>query len=79
MGLAKKLIGNKPSCLVPEETRGESEKRHYKNNGKGKNNATGNKTSPGQKRSQSDYGKKPAKGKQGLTRFTDDQFKRKSK
>jgi len=74
MGLAKKLIGNKAGCLVPEETRGETEKRHYKNNGKGKNNSGGNKTSPGQERAQLGYGKKPTKGKQGLTRFSKDQF-----
>jgi uncharacterized radical SAM protein YgiQ len=77
MGLAKKLIGNKPSCLVPEETRGESEQRHYKKNGKGKNNSDGNKTSPGQQREKSGYGKKPVKGKQGLTRFSGNQFKSK--
>jgi uncharacterized radical SAM protein YgiQ len=79
MGLAKKLIGSKEGCLVPEETRGETEKRHYKNNGKGKNNASGKKTSPGQERSKSGYRKKPVNSKQGLTRFTNDQFKRKSK
>jgi len=72
MGLARKLIGNKPGCLVPQETRGEQNKQHYRNKGKGKNNASGHKTSPGQKRS---YGKKPSnKGKQGLTRFSDNQF-----
>lgn len=75
MGL-KKLIGSRPTCLVPEETRGELNKQHYKNNGKGKNNSAGNKTSPGQtKASPKGYGKKPSsKGKQGLTRFTENQF-----
>lgn len=72
MGLARKLIGSKPGCLVPNETRGELNKQHARNNGKGKNNAMGNKTSPGQKRA---YGKKPAfNAKQGLTRFSDNQF-----
>jgi len=71
MGL-RKLIGSGPTCLVPAETRGELNKQHYKNNGKGKNNSTGKKTSPGQPRA---YGKKPAgKGKQGLTRFSENQF-----
>ncbi len=76
MGL-KKLIGSRPGCLVPEERRGEQNKQHYKNNGKGKNNSSGKKTSPGQRQQQSQrgYGKKPAtKGKQGLTRFTENQF-----
>lgn len=73
MGLARKLIGSGPGCLIPNETRAEKSQQHYKNNGKGKNNANGNKTSPGQKRA---FGKKPtAKGKQGLTRFSDNQFK----
>ena len=75
MGLARKLIGSRPDCLVPHETRGEKEKQHYKKNGKGKNNASGNKTSPGQKRASSQkYGKPANKGKQGLTRFSDNQF-----
>lgn len=47
MGLARKLIGSGPDCLVPSETRSEQSKCHYKYNGKGKNNASGNKTSPG--------------------------------
>ncbi|MCO4797799.1 MAG: YgiQ family radical SAM protein [Colwelliaceae bacterium] len=76
MGLARKLIGSKPECLVPHETRNEKEQQHYKNNGKGKNNASGNKTSPGQKKNSSNkFGKKPnTKGKQGLTRFSENQF-----
>ena len=80
MGLARKLIGSKPGCLVPNESRNESQQVHFKNNGKGKNNAQGNKTSPGQEKR---YGKKPItakkakpgdKAKQGLTRFSDNQF-----
>lgn len=75
MGLGKKLIGSKPTCLVPAETRGEEALRLNKAQARGKNNARGNKTSPGQKR---DYtSNKPAKGKngkQGLTRFSDNQF-----
>ena len=75
MGLARKLIGSKPECLVPHETRGEKEQQHYKKNGKGKNNASGKKTSPGQKRNSTNkYGKPANKGKQGLTRFSDNQF-----
>ena len=80
MGLARKLIGSKPGCLVPNESRNESQQAHFKNNGKGKNNAQGNKTSPGQEKR---YGKKPItakkakpgdKAKQGLTRFSENQF-----
>ena len=80
MGLARKLIGSQPGCLVPNESRNEPAQVHYKNNGKGKNNALGNKTSPGQEKR---YGKKPVtakkakpgdKAKQGLTRFSDNQF-----
>ncbi len=80
MGLARKLIGSQPGCLVPNESRNETAQVHYKNNGKGKNNALGNKTSPGQEKR---YGKKPVtakkakpgdKAKQGLTRFSDNQF-----
>ncbi|MDG1752814.1 MAG: YgiQ family radical SAM protein, partial [Thalassotalea sp.] len=76
MGLARKLIGSRPDCLVPHETRGEKEQQHYKKNGKGKNNSSGNKTSPGQKRNPSSnkYGKPANKGKQGLTRFSENQF-----
>jgi uncharacterized radical SAM protein YgiQ len=76
MGLARKLIGSSPGCLVPHETRGEKEQQHYKKNGKGKNNSSGNKTSPGQKRSSSNkFGKQSSnKGKQGLTRFSENQF-----
>jgi uncharacterized radical SAM protein YgiQ len=75
MGLARKLIGSKPGCLVPHETRGEKEQQHYKKNGKGKNNALGKKTSPGQRRNSTNkYGKPANKGKQGLTRFSDNQF-----
>jgi uncharacterized radical SAM protein YgiQ len=85
MGLARKLIGSKPGCLVPNETRGEQNLAHYKNNGKGKNNAQGNKTSPGQVKT---YGKKPItakkakpgdKAKKGLTRFSDNQFEDRKK
>jgi len=67
MGLARKLIGNKPGCLVPAETRGEKEQ--YQNRNRGKNNSGGNKTSPGQKR----FGQEN-KSKKGLTRFSSDQF-----
>jgi hypothetical protein len=67
---------------VPNETRGEKDQQHYKNNGKGKNNAKGNKTTFGKKpvAAKTGYGKKPStsspadKGKQGLTRFSENQF-----
>lgn len=67
MGLARKLIGSGPECLVPNETRGEKNLSLRK----GKNNAAGNKTSPGQKQWQ-----KKAKSQKGLTRFSSDQFKK---
>ncbi|WP_286267042.1 YgiQ family radical SAM protein [Thalassotalea atypica] len=71
MGLARKLIGNKPGCLVPAETRGEQNHQHYKKGGKGKNNAQGFKRSEGV----SGHSKpKSRNGKQGLTRFSDNQF-----
>jgi len=70
MGLAQKLIGSKPGCLVPRETRGEKERsQSTKNNSQGKNNAQGFKTSHGQKRTKNN-------AKRGLTRFTDNQFKK---
>jgi len=74
MGLSK-LIGSAPNCLVPKETR--AEQNSTNKNRQGKNNSTGNKTSPGQQRAKSGYGKKPTNGKQGLTRFSDNQFKKK--
>ncbi len=72
MGLAKKLIGSGPECLVPHETRGEKNS----NSRSGKNNTNGNKTSYGQKR-----GDKVSRGKSnpGLTRFSNDQFKKRKK
>ena len=75
MGLARKLIGTKPGCLVPPESKGEQHYQHYKKKGKGKNNASGFKKGEGLKRQSS-----ANKGKQGLTRFSDNQFtKRKPK
>ncbi len=68
MGLARKLIGSKPGCLVPAESRNESNHQHYKKGGKGKNNSQGYKKGEGVKRSRNN------KGKQGLTRFTENQF-----
>jgi len=76
MGLANKLIGSKPGCLVPNETRAEKNMQQ----GKGKNNAHGYKTSPGQQRQnkanqgRNSFNKKQSQGKQGLTRFSDNQF-----
>jgi uncharacterized radical SAM protein YgiQ len=74
MGL-RRLIGAKPGCLVPAETRSERNQQD-KSRMKGKNNAQGNKTSPGQKRTQGwqRSGKKTPEHKKGLTRFSSDQF-----
>ncbi|QBY03277.1 YgiQ family radical SAM protein [Thalassotalea sp. HSM 43] len=72
MGLARKLIGSGPECLVPHETRSEKNAGY----GKGKNNAKGNKTSYGQKRHNKPHS---SNGKAGLTRFSDNQFKKPSK
>lgn len=69
MGLARKLIGNKPGCLVPPEGRQEGNYQHYKKSGKGKNNAQGFKKGEGVQRS-----RKTPRSKQGLTRFSDNQF-----
>ena len=73
MGLAKKLIGSKPGCLVPAEGRNEGNYQHHKKGGKGKNNAQGFKKGEGVKRSKNNA-KKARNGKQGLTRFSDNQF-----
>ena len=70
MGLARKLIGNKPGCLVPPETRGERDLQFRK----GKNNSNGLKTSPGQRQEKRTGQESRNKGKQGLTRFSDNQF-----
>ncbi|TRX57019.1 YgiQ family radical SAM protein [Thalassomonas sp. M1454] len=78
MGLARKLIGNRPECLVPNETR--QEQQAQQQNRRGKNNAHGYKTSPGQKRGNSfnknRNGKNANKANKGLTRFSGDQFKK---
>jgi len=70
MGLSK-LIGSAPSCLVPRETR--SEQQNARNH-QGKNNAKGYKTSPGQNKTNN---RKPKSANKGLTRFSNDQFKKK--
>ncbi|MBL4764347.1 MAG: YgiQ family radical SAM protein [Colwellia sp.] len=72
MGLTK-LIGSAPNCLVPRETRSEQRNQGNKNK-QGKNNAQGFKTSPGQKQRSARN-----KAQKGLTRFSNDQFKRKKK
>ncbi|UGA56118.1 YgiQ family radical SAM protein [Vibrio sp. VB16] len=72
LGLANKLIGSGPECLVPHETRGEKNS----NNRKGKNNTNGNKTSFGQKRGDN---KSRGKSNPGLTRFSSNQFKKSKK
>ncbi|WP_448549264.1 YgiQ family radical SAM protein [Thalassotalea fusca] len=75
MGLARKLIGSRPECLVPAETRSEKDYQHYKKQGRGKNNAAGLKTSPGQRRNKISTSR-TRPGKEGLTRFSDNQFKK---
>jgi len=72
MGLSK-LIGSAPNCLVPRETRSEQNRTQY--NRQGKNNAKGNKTSPGQHKKRSNNNT----GKNGLTRFSDNQFNKNKK
>ncbi len=71
MGLSK-LIGSAPNCLVPRETRSE-QRNQSSDRRQGKNNAKGFKSSPGQNKANS---RKP-KANKGLTRFSDDQFKKK--
>ncbi|MDG1731839.1 MAG: YgiQ family radical SAM protein [Thalassotalea sp.] len=75
MGLARKLIGSRPECLVPNETR--QEQQAQQKNRRGKNNSQGFKTSPGQKRD-TGFNKKRGgqKANKGLTRFSGDQFKK---
>ncbi|WP_371378707.1 YgiQ family radical SAM protein [Thalassotalea aquiviva] len=72
MGLARKLIGSGPGCLVPAETRAEKSMAFKK----GKNNASGRKTSPGQQRPMSKGKRGSNKSQPGLTRFSNDQFKK---
>ena len=78
MGLSRQLIGNKPDCLVPNETR--NEQQLIQNKHKGKNNASGKKTSPGQQRDQEKFSNNNGKAsnrnkaKSGLTRFSSNQF-----
>ncbi len=75
MGLSK-LIGSTPSCLVPRETRSE-QRNNDTNKRQGKNNAKGFKTSPGQnKKGQSRNGNKSKSSQKGLTRFSENQFKK---
>ncbi|MEW6995567.1 YgiQ family radical SAM protein [Colwelliaceae bacterium MEBiC 14330] len=78
MGLSK-LIGSTPSCLVPRETR--NEQQQVNRNRQGKNNAKGLKTSPGQNRHKSNQrkNKNTSNHKQGLTRFSDNQFNNRNK
>jgi len=88
MGLDKTLIGSKASCLVPKETRAEIQSRNAK---KGKANFKGKKPvankasnsqgkTPHQGRNvKPKFGTKAAKpknGKQGLTRFSTNQFQK---
>jgi len=81
MGLDKTLIGSKATCLVPKETRAEVMNRNAqkrkapvkgnkiaaKNQGKQANN---------RRKPKAKFGTKPANGKQGLTRFSTNQFQK---
>ncbi|WP_448213420.1 YgiQ family radical SAM protein [Colwellia sp. MEBiC06753] len=74
MGLARKLIGTKPGCLVPPEGVRDGNYQHYKKAGKGKNNAQGFKKGEGVNRNSHSTNNSGRNGKQGLTRFSDNQF-----
>ena len=91
MGLDKTLIGSKASCLVPKETRAELQSRNTnkgKSNFKGKKPAASNqgkatnnqgKTPNNGRKVKPKFGTKaasPKNGKQGLTRFSTNQFKK---
>ena len=73
MGLARKLIGNKPECLVPPETKGEGTYQHNKKGGKGKNNAKGFKKGEGVNRTRHIKSSKEKRVNKGLTRFSNNQ------
>jgi len=81
MGLARKLIGTKPGCLVPPESRGEGNYQHRNKSGKGKNNAGGFKKGEGISRTNRSNKKSHTaqKSKPGLTRFSDNQFNKSKK
>ena len=81
MGLARKLIGTKPGCLVPPESRGEGNYQHRSKGGKGKNNAGGYKKGEGISRTNRSNKKNhiTQKSKPGLTRFSDNQFSKNKK
>ena len=81
MGLDKTLIGSKATCLVPKETRAEVMNRNAKKGKaplkgkvapKNQGKVVNNKRTPKAK-----FGSKPAtNGKQGLTRFSTNQFQK---
>ncbi len=81
MGLDKTLIGSKATCLVPKETRAEILNRNTK---KAKSPLKGNKVAANNKGKlannkrapKAKFGSKPANGKQGLTRFSTNQFQK---
>jgi uncharacterized radical SAM protein YgiQ len=82
MGLDKELIGSKATCLVPKETRAEMANKSV---GKGKSTFKGNKVTAnnannntlGKRQPNAKFGsKKTANGKQGLTRFSTNQFQK---
>jgi len=84
MGLDKTLIGSKATCLVPKETRAEVLNRNAKKSkmtlkGKKATSNNANKQSPNKRQPKAKFGSKPAKlgnGKQGLTRFSRNQFQK---
>jgi len=66
MGLARKLIGNRPECLVPAESRAELQQQ----NGRNSNNKRNDKT----RVNTTNKSFANNKSKRGLTRFSSDQF-----
>ena len=76
MGLDKTLIGSKATCLVPKETRAETFNKNAK---KARTNLKGKKVeAKNHRQPKAKFGTKPkgANGKQGLTRFSTNQFKK---
>ena len=82
MGLDKTLIGSKATCLVPKETRAEILNR---NANKSKAPIKGNKGTPknhgktpanSKRKPKAKFGAKATNGKQGLTRFSTNQFQK---
>ena len=90
MGLDKVLIGSKATCLVPKETRAEALSRKANKgrsmtfkgkkvtpNSNGKSNNSKDNANTRKRKPKPKFGSKPAtNGKQGLTRFSKNQFQK---